>query len=1147
MSDLFDYGPDDGLALERVNYGLFVRNYGVYRTAHVPGLVVSSDLILPSGSTLHIMDRMNDFDERYVVPNPPTQIPFTSRQPGRKWMYHVTKPLAEGEKFYFEDTYRMQLGFIMQSLNEFHRGRRDFKRLQELKAVNDAPEIHLPIINYNPLFNAVVVGPKTYYIRFELAFRAMLNMLEKLDRPYNYVHIPLSDVLYAPVDFLRAFNNEGMLPLNIVKKYNKDAGFFFMVHLLKYIREYSDSLLAQLSEKAIASLSFAITVGEKCIIYPMTNLMALRSGDQYFKRVIRHINTLKIKGSPALMNSSAEVEALTDDQFDEMVEKTTSTTSYISYRSDKAAQKIDSVSPPVILDLSDDHRDDAVLGVSDTSTTTRPSLLSPTSIPENDVSESEVAQTQEEQDEELLAQQDNAGSDDEVKLTKPAPAPTPDTGIFNSPVLEEQTIRSPAFVRTMAAPRSVGFKKTKSVFPRGNTPTTTSLMSEIEQGNRAYINRIQNIPSKKRQKIEALAEKYKTITVAEKPIEVLLSQSAHPPVPTSTIKALEDRMMDKSLLSSSILKFDSVYMNNMFDSDMAAVLSSFGKVGLFLVDFSHEDVVNEINQVRHYTAVFEDVNGRKHRIKYSMPIIREDGTFIVNGILNRMHKQMLNEPICKISATRVSLASNYNKYLVERVTTVAHSFKSQITKTIEDLATKDSKVTISYGSIQTDQNYPYEYSIIGSKYSRINVHNLEFIFDPNIRKQELAPTLSDEELVGYENKLGILMGRVKLTDGTYALFFMGSDNLIRRYPSKDTTNAGSFYDLLNAFYSQNEATKDLDISFGRVVPERVDLKILNKAVPVVLALGYRYGLKTTLDYLGVKYTLYKGSTNLRSGRPKSTISVKFKDSILEFSRYPLGQSLIAAGLTRLNVSKFNFDDLNGKEAYFTLVSDYGLSTNYLKGIDDFFDFFVDPLTRDKLISMNEPTNVRDLLIRATEMLLVEAVTESSRMINHRLRGYERLNALLYNEIARGFGQYRARRTDAPFSINPNAIFMKITTDQSTAIEDVNNPMHEIKQKTHVTYTGAGGRTARAFVLRDRKFPSDGVGILSECTPDSGKVAISANTTADPYIKDMRGTFDIDNIDVSKIPPGKWLHPTTLALVGGINDDAKRTRHNWCLS
>jgi hypothetical protein len=607
--------------------------------------------------------------------------------------------------------------------------------------------------------------------------------------------------------------------------------------------------------------------------------------------------------------------------------------------------------------------------------------------------------------------------------------------------------------------------------------------------------------------------------MGDKTIKEILEEEIDTSVLSEELDFIDD-IPDQSMIKSSIIGMDHMYINNMYTKDLAQILTSFSKQGLFLSDYAEEEQIDELNRIKLVKAKYEDIKGTSHTINFKIPIVDEDGVFMINGIKNRMKKQFVNTPICKISDIRVSLASNYNKTLVERNIAKAHNYYNFISNYIERVNKDNEIIRIKHGINAYTRDLPYEYTSLGKYYTNLTFgpYILNFNFD---NRFELASKKNQSIVEELESKYGVYFGN---NDKSTEALFIGNDNILRviNLINQDVVKVSSITELM--FEVTDQPTP--------IVSEWVNLKILDKNLPIIFILAYRYGLTDTLKYLKLDYQTYPSGTRVE--KTNNDIVIKFRDKSIVFNRYPLIKSLIVSGLLRFNTKDMDYELFDDKDVYYELLISKGYSTNYIKGIDDFFDLFVDPITRDILVQMKEPTNVRDLLIRSTEMLTTEYHKDPSSMANHRVRSYERFNSVLYNEMSRQFAAYRNQRgSTLKFSINPEAVLQRIIQDQSVVIVSEINPVQDIKDKSGFTYTGMGGRTAQSFVVTDRKYSADSVGIISESTPDSGKVAITAYATMNPKIKNLRGLFDVDK---QSLEPTEVLSATALLMPGSTNDD-----------
>ena len=268
------------------------------------------------------------------------------------------------------------------------------------------------------------------------------------------------------------------------------------------------------------------------------------------------------------------------------------------------------------------------------------------------------------------------------------------------------------------------------------------------------------------------------------------------------------------------------------------------------------------------------------------------------------------------------------------------------------------------------------------------------------------------------------------------------------------------------------------------------------------------------------------------------IPIKFADRTIWINRYPLEHSLIIAGLDAFDLSNYQLSDFETKEVYYQLLMDIGKSINYLKGIDSFFDLFVDPITYGILKEMNEPTEVKGLLYRSAQLLATRDHRPAASSYNYRIRGYEQINAIIYNELARAAHKWQVNKSSAnSFGINPEVVYLKLVTSAAVLSTDVSNPLQDVKMKASLTFAGTGGRSAESFVLEDRRFVADDIGIMAADTTDNQKVGMNSQLPLNAQISNTNGTLNIT--DGKGLSPADVLSTSSLVYPFTVHDDFKR--------
>ena len=127
------------------------------------------------------------------------------------------------------------------------------------------------------------------------------------------------------------------------------------------------------------------------------------------------------------------------------------------------------------------------------------------------------------------------------------------------------------------------------------------------------------------------------------------------------------------------------------------------------------------------------------------------------------------------------------------------------------------------------------------------------------------------------------------------------------------------------------------------------------------------------------------------------------------------------------------------------------------------------------------------------------------------------------------------KSRAKVSMNPEAVWMDIISDETTAPIEESNPIHNLKEAEVVVYRGAGGRGSRTMNAKARKFSRNAIGVDSEVTVDNGDAGTVRYLTANPNYNSLRGTINIlDKFDSSV--NSSCLNTSTLLAPGATLDD-----------
>lgn len=478
-----------------------------------------------------------------------------------------------------------------------------------------------------------------------------------------------------------------------------------------------------------------------------------------------------------------------------------------------------------------------------------------------------------------------------------------------------------------------------------------------------------------------------------------------------------------------------------------------------------------------------------------------------------MVHQMGVLPIRKISPTEVALTSYYSKLFVKRTTRAAFNYEKWLMDYIISTGIDGGNTTITELKLNdVFDNYrtmPREYTIVAKRVSSFISKGFMFFFDIN-RVSDNFPMVS-------KNKNLVPLAK-KVDDENTIIYINKKTGLLQL--ADETMTFETF----------------LEIPLDKAPEDYAELSLLGKPIPVVFVIGYWIGFGNLLETLAVPYRRVK---QVPSELKDKFLTVRFKDETLLFDKTDQKACLIVNGLNRFRneIRKHSVYAFDAREVYSTIFDNVGLDVRYLKECQTMFPMWVDHITRDVLIEMEEPTELTLLFIRAVELLLNDQHPDSMDTAYMRIKGYERFSGLLYSEMVKEIRNFnnRPNRKDKALSMNPEQVWYAILKDETVIVVEESNPIHNLKEQEIVVYRGTGGRSGRSMVASARKYHKNGMGVVSEATVDSKDVGAVTYLTPDANLGSLYGT--IKTIDPSvEQPPGKLISTSSLLSPGADIDD-----------
>lgn len=1265
---------------ERMIEAKFKRLYTIFRLGHFASRIVELDskFELPTNSILHIADNFAHPNSLDDLPDVNNNI-FIQREHFLRYIYHDTELNLNGPCTY-EDKYIYRIAGLPSKLMKFkstYRGM--FKYIATMDALPRKKEALL-IINHNPLFRVKMFGRLQFFRRMELILTSILNNCCKLAEfgKNQFIFLPWDTDFFDKSKFLRSRTE-----LNYASvKYPESFHYIVMMHLLNFLWDTATtSIFSKLPDEVLTQLYIVPYLDGKYIFYNLSVLKNLNVKNMAYRRVCNQLNLLSLTGLEETEKHPAYHD-LVKETVTDAKEDPEHQSSITNLKDTPVSKIITTVQDEPDTPTNAEHKADIVERALTTINNGVRQVINKVVHPVPAVSH---------------------GITETVKAKPAEHKVTPVSTDIVSPLNPVTAVKKNGEVTKRIAKVTKEANVTKIDTNLADTDNfAEDYIEDFDKDVDTYIDNYDMSPAAKSH-FKRVAKAYKNLTIGGETIEELLENNSDSSLSDTTLDEKQlGYLPDKSALKSTLDTFEKDYIKKTFKKQLAGIVTSFAKEGAYLTGLKENKVVTDLHNYTEYKCQYTDIRGNKSTVSFKIPNVHSNGTVTIDGVTQIIKKQRCPLPIVKISDTVVSLASNFNKTRVVRNTNKAHSFFTYINNFVND-KTKSNAI-VAYGNNKLNLPISYEYTVIGERYNNVQFTDIDsgtkYLFNFNYEERGQYFGKSADLLKELESEYGVYIG---YNDNDY--FFVDNNNTV--FAVKKSGGEDVEYPLhslidifkLSVFKEQRSKIKPLS--------EWITIRLLDLNMPVIFMLAYRYGLRNTLDYLGIKYTVtearsktitgenveatpatedYKDdivlatesysrpvlarlgdvtiyatdngnstafgtktlairaiiitvklgtkascsrrianfdgshfqmandggvprdvvdrlSQYLHCGKRKiskanltmvsadkpldpkvvntprlspseysklvtklnipgnkvmppqpgnealseevkyvpqpNDIHIRFADRVLHFNRYPLQKSLIVAGLANYDLTSYSMSEFEGKDVYFRILADEGTSTNYLKGIDDFYDLFIDNITYSVLKMMKEPTNVRDLLIRCAVLLSTTDHLPPSSGLNHRIRGYEQFAAILCNEMSRSFANFRSHKgLGNKFTINPDAVYLRIIQNATMLPAELGSPMEDMKLKAEVSYAGIGGRTAESFVVNDRRFDESDTGVIGEATVDNGKAGMAATLSYNPNIKGTLGIVQPTE-DKNKIEPSQLWTTTALVFPCSTNDDTKR--------
>lgn len=618
-----------------------------------------------------------------------------------------------------------------------------------------------------------------------------------------------------------------------------------------------------------------------------------------------------------------------------------------------------------------------------------------------------------------------------------------------------------------------------------------------------------------------LREKYSTLQFGGETVEQLAKKEKEIKLPDMQ---LHTSTVNDNLNEIKSYNFEKEYNDKLLMYDFARILIHFAdaKPALYLVgDPVIEDISDEINRWVLVTVEYEDENRKRSKFRFKMPKLYQDKYLFLNEQKWNIIHQKVPYPVTKTDPNLCQVSTNYKKIRMSRF---GNNVSAKVTKLKKLLKMNPPKSVKVYPGNTVDINKAVdelttiEFDEFGADFYRLDIG----------RSIRIYFSLDDAKIVVRDEKPR------NIPETCYAIGVYDKESKIYLDGMTNKIYIGSMptgYELSDFIVDEiskldDKFAKEFDSISAGTKFMYTRAKILDEQVPLIFVLSAADpgGLQAVLDKAKINHQFYdKRPTGIDKNNQGV---VAFADGWLVFDRYPYENSLLLNGLSAYAMKEVSFYDMNSRDTYVEIFDSLFNRRSLIDGLENFYYLLIDPITRDVLERLHQPTEFTELLLYANGLLADNTYRIESDYNQSRLRSNEIINVYLYEELSRAYANYKYGRAEK-FSIPENAVIKDLLQAEIVDSHSKLNITLEAENDRQVKLKGPGGLNVdRALTIEKRAYHPTMQGIIGINSTPSGEVGINRHMSLNSNIVDARGFLtvgkgDYDGTEI--MTPGELLN------------------------
>ena len=621
-------------------------------------------------------------------------------------------------------------------------------------------------------------------------------------------------------------------------------------------------------------------------------------------------------------------------------------------------------------------------------------------------------------------------------------------------------------------------------------------------------------------------EKIKVNKLTIKDLELLDSDKIN--IPINDISN-EVRTTNEGVKHIRFKNLDTTYNRELIKKDIISAFTSLSdkSIPMFIRDMKIEDTSDELNYKDTYTLHYEDGNRKRHTVKVDIPKFIDDRFLYIGGNKKVIKHQSFFLPVVKIAPNKVEIVTNYSKMTIER----DDNLFTDVTILNKIVATHpEIKEYFTIGDVFVNNKEfvtTLEYDDLSKSYSKFSLGRTLIFFDQN----DAMKYAEDNKITIPKNN--IFIGKFK------------GENIFIGYDKQVDKNDNTIVDLIIKALPE-EISEEYKSSGVYKRAKTVKVKIMSQNMAVGMLLGFWEGLTNLLKKMNVKYDIINKKDYKGIDSSKYTY-IAFNDCYLIYEKHNIPASLILNGFYSIDTKKYDIADMDTREPYIEYIAKVYGKIIIENALMNFYEFVIDPITKDVLSKLNLPENIVELYIYAVKLLGDSQYNLNTDLNLCRIRCGEIIPAILYERISKNYITFRNSNGEKKYTIPQNCVIQELLAQKTVEDYSTLNPMLEMNQLHAVSNKGFRGvNLDESYTIERRGYHDSMIGTMAPATSPDGSVGVSRVLSLEPNITNLRG-FIRDakkNNELGKLTGANVFSPVELSTpLATTYDDPNRLGHN----